>query len=125
MSKLEVIKVFIASPSDLAEERALFPEIIKQVNTLKARSMDCLFEAMGWEDTLLDWGRAQELINEDVRQCDIFVMLLWKRWGQSTGKSTSGTEEEFNIAYERYKKTGNPQLLLYFRSVPQAMMADP
>ncbi|MFL6209508.1 MAG: tetratricopeptide repeat protein [Pyrinomonadaceae bacterium] len=125
MSKLEVIKVFIASPSDLAEERALFPEIIKQVNTLKARSMDCLFEAMGWEDTLLDWGRAQGLINEDVRQCDIFVMLLWKRWGQSTGKSTSGTEEEFNIAYERYEKTGNPQLLLYFRSVPQAMMADP
>src|SRR6185295_7066371 len=42
-----------------------------------------------------------------------------------SGKYSSGTEEEFEIAYERFKETGRPHLLLYFRAVPQDMMADP
>jgi tetratricopeptide (TPR) repeat protein len=88
--------------------------------------MNYLFEAVGWEDSLPGFGRAQEIINRDVEQCDVFVMLLWKRWGQPTGKFSSGTEEEFNIARERYNRTKNsPHLLLYFRSVPRSMMADP
>lgn len=125
MSILEAIKVFIASPGDLYEERSLFPHILGQLNAIKARSLNYQLDPLGWEDTLPGWGRPQELINEEVRQCDVFVMLLWKRWGTPSGEFSSGTEEEFEIAYNRYKDTGSPHLLLYFRSVPQAMMADP
>lgn len=126
MSKtLQVIRVFLASPGDLSEERNLFPSIIGQFNEFKADAMDVELRAFGWEDTLPGWGRPQALINDEVRSSDIFIMLLWKRWGTPSGEFSSGTEEEFNIAYERYKKTSSPHLLLYFRSVPQAMMADP
>lgn len=125
MKKLDVIKVFIASPGDLAEERDLFPLILGQLNEIKAEGVDVQLKPLGWEDTLPGWGRPQGLINEDVRQCDIFVMLLWKRWGTPSGEFTSGTEEEFHIAYKLFKQTSSPYLLLYFRSVPQAMMADP
>jgi tetratricopeptide (TPR) repeat protein len=125
MPKLEVIKVFIASPGDLSEERNLFPQILENLNDIKAESINYQFKPVGWKDTLPGWGRPQELINEEVRQCDIFVMLLWKRWGTPSGEFSSGTEEEFQIAIERYKSTGTPHLLLYFRSVPQSMMADP
>ena len=125
MTKLEVAKCFIASPSDLFAERNEFPDILKLLNDVVGHRLNHQLEPVGWEEVQPTWGRPQELINQDVRQCDVFVMLLWKRWGMPSGKYTSGTEEEFEIAYERYKKTGRPHLLLYFRSVPQDMMADP
>jgi tetratricopeptide (TPR) repeat protein len=125
MSKLEVVKLFIASPSDLSEERILFPGVLKLLNDVVGHRLNHQLEPLGWEDALPNWGRPQALINEDVRQCEVFVMLLWKRWGMPSGQYSSGTEEEFEIAYERYKKTGSPHLLLYFHSVPQDMMADP
>lgn len=125
MPKYDVIRVFIASPGDLSEERKLFPSIIEQVNKITAHHVSYHFEPIGSEDTLPNWGRPQQLINQDVQTCDIFLMLLWKRWGTQSGKYSSGTEEEFTLAYARYKKTGIPDLLLYFRSVPEDMMADP
>ena len=80
MPHYNVRNVFIASPGDLSEERRLFPSIIDQVNAIKANSVGLHLKAVGWEDTLPNFGRPQELINKDVRNADIFVMLLWKRW---------------------------------------------
>lgn len=125
MKTLEVIKVFIASPRDVFEERNLFPNTLAKLNKLKARSMGYELDPSGWEDALPNGGRPQEIINEDVKDCDVFVMLLWRKWGTPSGKFSSGTEEEFTIAFDRFTKSGSPHLLLYFRSVPQAQMADP
>lgn len=126
MPKLDLVKVFLASPGDLTEERKMFPAAINKVNDIKARSMNYFLEAVGWEDALPGAGRPQEIINADVKECDVFVMLLWKRWGSRPSELfSSGTEEEFSIAYKRFRETGSPHILLYFRSVPQAMMADP
>jgi tetratricopeptide (TPR) repeat protein len=125
MTTLEPVKIFIASPRDLADERKLFPDILELLNDVVGHRLNHRLEPLGWEDALPNWGRPQELINQDVRQCEVFVMLLWKRWGMPSGQYSAGTEEEFEIAYERYRKTGSPHLLLYFRSVPQDMMADP
>lgn len=125
MAKLDPVKIFLASPGDLAEERNLFPGVLRLLNDVVGRRLNHRLEPLGWEDALPNWGRPQALINQDVRQCEVFIMLLWKRWGMPSGQYSSGTEEEFEIAYERYRKTGSPHLLLYFRSVPQDMMADP
>lgn len=123
-----IIRVFLASPGDLSEERAMFPNIVEEVNEL--RKLTHRFEAVGWEDALPGRGRPQKIINEDVKQCDVFVMLLWKRWGtppqRGKSKFTSGTEEEFTIAQNRARSGGNngPHMLLYFRSIPPDMIAD-
>lgn len=123
----KVQNVFIAAPGDLLPERKAFPRIIEQVNDLKANSLGIHLKAVGWEDTLPSFGRPQALINKDVVSSDVFVMLLWKRWGTPSGEFSSGTEEEFVIAQNRYKQTGHrhPHLLMYFRSPPESMMADP
>jgi tetratricopeptide (TPR) repeat protein len=125
MPKYDVVRVFIASPGDLSEERKSFPMMLDHINKTTAHCLNYHFEPLGWEDTLPNWGRPQELINRDVEECDIFLMLLWRRWGTRSGKYSSGTEEEFTIAHEKYKTTGNPDLLLCFRSIPEDMMADP
>ena len=126
MKQTTVYKVFIASPGDLKEEREIFPKIIDHINDLRKNSpYNCVLEAVGWEDTLPGFGRPQGLINKDVEECDVFVMSLWKHWGLDSGKFSSGTEEEFHIARKRFDESGEPNMLAYFRSVPEDMMADP
>lgn len=125
MTRLDVVKVFIASPGDVAEERKLFPEAVQRVNQNKAKSMGYLLEPIGFEDALPGGGRPQEIINKDVEECDVFVLLFWKKWGSPSGKYSSGTEEEFSIAHRRFRKDKVPHLLIYFRDPPSEMMADP
>jgi len=90
--------VFIASPGGLAEERRAFRDAVNECNERDAFQRKVMFRAVGWEDTLAGVGRPQTLINEDIDQCDYFVLVLWDRWGTSPGGAadyTSGTEEEF------------------------------
>jgi tetratricopeptide (TPR) repeat protein len=127
VATLTVKHIFIASPRDLAEERELFPKILETINSQKAHSMRIHLQPLGWEDTLPGYGRPQALINKDVEKCDLFVMLVWKRWGTPPGNSrySSGTEEEFALACRLHKKHKAPGVFLYFRDVPEAMLADP
>ena len=121
-----VIKVFIGSPNDLDEERILFPDLIVEVNRIKANSMEIQLEAVGWEDTLPGKGCPQELINDDLIQSELVILLLWKRWGTPTGKYTSGFEEEYELAKSLNAKTNDkPAIWLYFRAIPDNMLADP
>ncbi len=120
--------VFIASPGDLSAERKLFPRVLRRINKLKANQMGIQLEPLGWKDTLPAWGRPQELINKDVEECDLFVMLLWTRWGTAPAENSaysSGTEEEFELARSMYQERKCPDILSYFRQVPEKMLADP
>ena len=121
----KVLRVFIASPGDLGEERRLFRDIIDEVNRSKANGMGTQLEPLGWEDTLPGFGRPQELINEDVKKCDLMIMLLWKRWGTPTGEYSSGFEEECELAKHLLEEEGKPEIMLYFRKIPDDMLADP
>ncbi len=120
-----VVRVFIASPDDLGEERRLFRDIVDEVNRSKANGMEIQLEPLGWEDTLPGSGRPQELINEDIKKCDLMIMLLWKRWGTPTGEYSSGFEEEYEMAKRLLEKEDKPEIMLYFRKVPDDMLADP
>ncbi len=121
----KVLRVFIASPGDLGEERRLFRDIVDEVNRSKANGMGTQLEPLGWEDTLPGYGRPQELINEDVKKCDLMIMLLWKRWGTPTGEYSSGFEEEYELAKRLLEEEGKPEIMLYFRKIPDNMLADP
>src|ERR1035438_7224554 len=122
----EVLTVFIASPSDLADERKKAFEIAAEISVLfkkKGLSIDLL----GWEDRLPGYGRPQSQINQDVEVCDLFIGLLWRRWGTppTLGSAfSSGFEEEFSIAKSRRERTGSPEIWMYFKKVEPAQMAD-
>ncbi len=117
---LKRISVFIASPRDLNAERKIFRDAIEKVNTIKAKSRGVLFEAVGWEDTLLGKSRPQEKINGDLKKSHLIVMLLWKRWGSPTGEYSSGFEEEYEIACTQKK-----DIWLYFRDISDDILEDP
>lgn len=94
----EVLKVFIASPGDLSDERKRARIVVDEINRTVGRTFDVQVDLIGWEDTLPGAGRPQALINQDVDACDLFVGMLWQRWGQATGEFSSGFEEEFERA---------------------------
>ena len=119
---MKVFRVFLASPSDLEEERKAAQEVVEGLNPI-IREVDSILELRGWEDRSPVFGRPQEHINEDVDGCDLFVGILSHRWGSHTGKYSSGFEEEFERAVSRRRRSESPEISLYFKRV--ADTSDP
>ncbi len=122
------IAVFIASPGDLAGERKVFKETIDSLNSGFADGAGVKFIPLGWEDVLAETGRrTQGVINQDVDRCDFFILALHRRWGQraSDSKYSSYTEEEYERALRRWKKTNSPEVVAFFKNVDAASLADP
>jgi tetratricopeptide (TPR) repeat protein len=120
----QVINVFLASPGDLQPEREAAKQTVKWLNQVLVE-MGLTIDLLIWENTTPGVGRPQELINDHVRSCDLFVGMLWQRWGQSTGKTDSGFLEEYSLASELNLGSGKPQIWLYFKSVQDAQLRDP
>lgn len=116
--------VFMASPSDVADERAAIRAVVDETNSLLAR-FDVRFRVVGWEHTLPAAGRPQGLINPGVEDCDLFIGLLNRRWGSETGEYSSGFEEEYTIAQARHDQSGAPTIHLFFAELPPSLLEDP
>src|SRR4051794_37541236 len=129
MTTLRVIKVFIASPGDLAVERRAFKDTVDSLNKGFGRGAGVTFEPLGWEDALSQVGRrSQSVINKDVDACEVFILVMWRRWGQDAPDAapySSYTEEEFYRALARFEKDGNPTIFVFFKHIDPGQMADP
>ena len=124
-STRQVLTVFIASPGDVAEERKALGAVASRINRISGREWGWQIDLRGWEDTLPGFARPQELINPDVDACDVFIGVVWKRWGQPTGTYSSGFEEEFKRATDRRERSQSPEIMLYFRDIDVATERDP
>lgn len=119
--------IFVSSPSDLADERAAIEEVIKELNLTYGNANNCVIELLKWETHSapgISKFYTQDIINNDIGDdYDIFLGLLWMRFGTATKNADSGTEEEFKRALTRFEE-GNqqPQILFYFKnSVPNSL----
>ncbi len=122
---VKLLKVFIASPGDVRLEREKARDEILSLRPL-AQKHGFDLEATGWETHAAPgMGRSQARINQLVRECDLFLGILWRRFGVPTGEAESGTLEEFNLARERYAREHAPEIMLYFREVHPDFLADP
>jgi predicted MPP superfamily phosphohydrolase len=109
------IRILVSSPSDVSRERAAAGSVVAELNRTIAPELKIVLELIAWETHVYPGaGRAQQLINEQLGDYDIFVGIMGRRFGTPTGRAGSGTEEEFNIALEHGAKTGTPHVLFYF-----------
>ncbi len=127
MSKsLTQYRVFIGSPGGLEEEREHFRRVLEKYTEVHSEPHNVTFHPVRWEETIGGVGRPQELINEDLRQCDYAVFVLHDRWGSPTaGAYTSGVEEEWALAEELYKANKVRNIALFFRKVDPHRLRDP
>lgn len=120
-----ILSVFVASPSDLSAERKALRGVIERFNKINGRRIGWQIELLGWEDTLASFSRPQALINKDVENCDLFIGMLWKRWGTDSGDYSSGFEEEFTIARNRRLNSDRPEIWMLFKRVEDELHKDP
>jgi hypothetical protein len=116
MFSANVLKVMIASPSDVPNERRIAREVVHEWNVIHSEERATVLIPVAWEThaSPLMGDRPQEVINDQLlRSSDLLVAIFWTRLGTPTGKADSGTVEEVESNIEAGKPT-----LLYFSSVP-------
>ena len=123
--KETILSVLVASPSDVEEERNRLDGVIRELNTAWARHLGIRLELIRWETHAYpSFGDdPQAVINEQMPQdFDLFIGIMWYRFGTPTGRAGSGTVEEFQRAKDRYD--ANPdalQLMIYFKDLPASV----
>lgn len=123
-SRLRNLRLFLASPGGLDDEREALFTLAEELN-LSLRRIDWQIEVLGWENRGPAGGRAQADINEDVDRAHVFCGVLGNRWGTPTGEATSGFAEEWDRSLARFRQSGRPHLWLFFKDVPSDQLADP
>ncbi|MDN7137587.1 hypothetical protein J6J34_05095 [Pseudidiomarina sp. 1ASP75-14] len=122
------VSVFLASPGDLGEERRLANEAVDEINKQIAPHLGFNVVLKGWEDTLSGHGRPQHIINQELDVCELFIGMMWKKWGtppSAGGSFTSGFEEEYSRSIKKYEHEKTPEMAMYFKEVDPELLNDP
>ncbi|MBN7819744.1 AAA family ATPase [Bowmanella yangjiangensis] len=134
---MQIVRIFISSPSDVAEERERAKEVVRRLQRRYTHKLELV--PVMWEDMFLD---AEVSFQEGIEQIidsdcsiDIAVFILWSRLGSPLGSKIlrpdggqykSGTEREFDLmlqAREKAKERGlgsRPSILAYRREDDKA-----
>jgi len=115
------LKVFLASPSDVSDERMIVGEVIAELNRTIAPHLGLLIRLIRWEDMVpaIERRAQQVILNQaELDMSDIFIGVLWNRFGTPTGEAASGTKEEFNLAHDSWTQHQIPRIMLYFCQQP-------
>jgi len=111
-----VLKVMIASPSDVADEREIVTNVLYQWNNANAVTRELVLQPVKWEthSSPQMGAPAQSLLNEDLLlDADIVVGIFGTRIGTATADFISGSVEEI----KRHVAAGK-LAMLYFSHVP-------
>ncbi|MGH8548502.1 MAG: hypothetical protein ACRERU_07870 [Methylococcales bacterium] len=102
-------KVFLASSSELKEDRKEFEIFINRKNK-NWNAQGVFIELIAWEDFLdaVSKTRLQDEYKQAIRECELFVMLFCTKVGQYT-------EEEFETAFGQFQTTSKPFIFTYFK----------
>jgi len=112
----EAFNVMIASPGDVASERAIVRDVIYEWNAVHSNTRKIVLLPIGWEShSSPEMGDSpQAIINRQVlEKCDLLIGVFWTRIGTPTDEYASGTVEEL----EKHIQSGKPAML-YFSSQP-------
>jgi len=129
VSPIDIIRIFVASPGDVQNERDQLGQVVQELNsTLSALVPErgLMLELVRWE-THAHPGVGidpQEVVNRQlsIPESDIFIGIIWRRLGTPTKRAGSGTEEEFRIAHESWKESRKPrEILFYFCQAPVSL----
>jgi hypothetical protein len=117
------VRVFVASPGDVSPEREQLARVVSDINltlSVIVPERGIVLELLRWETHVAPGlGRdAQDVVNRQIGTYDIFIGILWKRFGTPTAVAESGTQEEFNRAYDDWQQNPAIEVLFYFCQAP-------
>lgn len=121
--EVQLLRVFVASPGDVAEERRAIDPIVAEINQTIARRLKVVLDVIMWEtDTYpgLSSGGPQAVIEEqiDLDNTDLVIGIFWRRFGTDTGFGNSGSSHEIKRACELAALRKKPHVMVYFCEKP-------
>ena len=128
MNEEKITKVLVSCPSDVQDEVKIIDKICKQLSTLpKIQTNTEIIVYSYWLGNLttprITGEQPQDLINSDIEKLnpDIFIGIMWNRFGDIQENNLRPTEEEFNNALDNHKKNGKPLIQFYFKKKSKSL----
>ncbi|MEH2293254.1 hypothetical protein [Nostoc sp.] len=122
MPQVEKLKIFLASPSDVAIERRHVEKVREEINRTVAADKGIVLDVVSSANAFPSYGKdGQAILNEQIgnmQEYDLFIGIMWNRIGTPTPRAKSGTVEEFGRAVRALMRKGKPQVWFYFREAP-------
>ena len=113
------IQIFIASSSELVDDRKEFREFLSIEND-RLQKNGVYLELVQWENFLdaVSQTSLQDEYNIALKKSQIVICLFYTRAGKYT-------QQEFDAALQQFKETGSPLIYTYFKSgAPKPDPAD-
>jgi hypothetical protein len=102
MARREVVlRVFVAFPDDLGDEVATVAASIEELNATLSRDLGKRLEMVTWRNAAIPGVSTdpQAVINEQIGDSyDIFVGMLWTRFGTPTPRGGSAQVPKKNLS---------------------------
>ena len=102
-------KIFLSSSNRLRTQRDVVKKVVDELNEDMGKFLTARLALYRWEnETRPKMGRPQQVIFEqsNYSSIDVYIGLVGRYLGD-------GTKEEFEEAYELYKKTGKPEIMMF------------
>ncbi|GGD99608.1 NACHT domain-containing protein [Planktosalinus lacus] len=124
MTNSKTIKILISCPGDVNAEKEEIKRLCKDFSDENRDKSNISFTVIDWKDYVGKFGvRPQEQLNDYFGDYDVYIGILWKRFGTKPGsvnsegkENDSGTEEEFYIAIDKYETQGNPEVIFFIKN---------
>ncbi|NER97707.1 MAG: hypothetical protein F6J86_28325 [Symploca sp. SIO1B1] len=129
MPQVELLKIFLASPSDVSKERNYVEEVVEEINRTTALSKGVMLQVVRSEKNAYpSFGQGgQAALNSQIGNMDeyeLFVGIMWNRLGTPTPRAESGTVEEYERAVAAFEQNGKPDIWFYFREAAAQLNSE-
>lgn len=111
--------IFISSPDDVKEERNIIENAINETNRYYRHDEKIpklnLIKLETDVRSIITNQEAQTVIDKQIEgKYNVFIGILWKKFGTPTEKYGSGTEQEFYNAYNKHLEDPNSMDLMFY-----------
>jgi hypothetical protein len=117
-----ILSILAASPDDVMPEREILEEVVRELNVTWSTTLGVGLDLISWTThSYPGFGAdAQDVINQQIGSgYDIFIGIMWTKFGTPTTRAGSGTAEEFTRAFDRYRADpGSLKIMFYFKDEP-------
>jgi formylglycine-generating enzyme required for sulfatase activity len=117
---VRLIRIFVSSPGDVAEEREVLGEAIQRINDTQGQTHSVRLELWKWECQVVPQigPPPQAVVDAQTPAYDVYLGIMSSRFGTPTPTHGSGTEKELRDAVKRRGKNRSPWILFYFNEKP-------
>ncbi len=118
---VQLLRLVVASPGDVAAERAVVENVAIELNRTLAADRKIRLEVARWETDAypgfhLDGpqGICDKVLQ--IENCDVMVGIFWTRFGRPTPNGMTGTEHEIHRAVVSWQNKKSPHVMVFFNT---------